>query len=808
MYKIAGRNMRKIDFNQDWYFKRLGQDKSGKAVNVPHDAMCLEERTMESKGCHNTGWFEGHDYLYQKDFWIPDAYKGKKVLLEFEGVYHNAEVYVNGEKVAFRPYGYTNFFVDISTTLKYDKKNTISVIARNADQPNSRWYTGAGLYRPVWMYVGDVAHILENGIKIKTVECTPTEREARLEIAVTTSVAEKVEIEILNEAEISVYKGCGKSQKCGENAEIIFFITLENAEMWNCETPYLYTCNVRCGEDEVRERFGIRKLAWNAQSGLTLNGKRIILKGACIHHDNGVLGACAFPEAEERKIRLLQELGYNAIRSAHNPCSKAMLDACDKLGMLVMDEYVDMWYIHKNRYDYASDMENWWKQDLKDMVEKDYNHPCVILYSTGNEVAETGEKKGIALTKEMTEYLHSLDVTRPVTCGINIFFNFLYSMGFGVYSDEKAEKQSLENHKKVTVGSEFYNTLAGILGDKTMKIGATLPMCDVKTRDSYANMDIAGYNYGIYRYKHDLKKYPERLILGSETFCKDAYSFYELAKKEPRIIGDFVWAGMDYIGEAGIGAWEYEDYAPKSGEKCGWLTAGSGRLDILGFAKGEAAYTKVALEKEIGPYIAVKPVYQKGKHSPSAWKMTDTMESWSWRGCEGCKAMVEVYARADAIKLFLNGRQVGYKMMKHTCNVRFIIPYERGELLAVAYNKNGEETGRTSLLTASESTKISLIPEKETVKENGLSYIRIRYTDENGIWKPMEKHSIKIVVEHGELLGFGNACSYNIDGYHKDTTKTYYGEALAVVRAKERGAICVSVSDEKRTSCIEIPVEG
>lgn len=800
--------MRKIDFNQDWYFKRLEQDGKGTAVNVPHDAMCLEERNMESKGCHNIGWFEGHDYIYQKEFWIPKAYKGKKVLLEFEGVYHNAEVYVNEEKVAFRPYGYTNFFVDISERLKYDENNTISVIAKNADQPNSRWYTGAGIYRPVWMYLGDSVHILENGVKIRTAECASVEKKARLEIAITTSVPEKVEIEILNEAGISVYKVCGESKKCGENAEINLSVPIENVVLWNCENPYLYTCNVRCGEDVVKEHFGIRKLEWNAQNGLTINGERVILKGACIHHDNGVLGACAFPEAEERKIRLLQELGYNAIRSAHNPCSKAMLDACDRLGMLVMDEYVDMWYIHKNRYDYASDMENWWKQDLKDMVEKDYNHPCVILYSTGNEVAETGEKKGIALTKEMTDYLHSLDATRPVSCGVNIFFNFLYSMGFGVYSDEKAEKQSSDNHKKATVGSEFYNTLAGVLGDKTMKIGATLPMCDVKTRDSYANMDIAGYNYGIYRYKHDLKKYPERLILGSETFCKDAYAFYELAKKELRIIGDFVWAGMDYIGEAGIGAWEYEDYAPKSGEKCGWLTAGSGRLDILGFEKGEAAYTKVALEKEIGPYIAVKPVYQKGKHSPSAWKMTEAMESWSWQGCEGIKATVEVYARATAIKLLLNGRPVGYKTMKKACNVRFVIPYESGELVAIAYNKTGEEIGHTGLLTAGENTKLSLIPEQETVKANGLSYIRIRYTDESGIWKPMEKHSIKIVVENGELLGFGNACSYNEDGYWKDTTKTYYGEALAVVRAGEQGIIGVSVSDEIGTSCVKIPIEG
>ena len=265
---------------------------------------------------------------------------------------------------------------------------------------------------------------------------------------------------------------------------------------------------------------------------MLLNGKRTILRGACIHHDNGVLGACCYEDAEWRKIRILKENGYNAVRSAHNPCSKALLDACDHLGMLVMDESVDQWYIHKTEYDYVNYFMDWWKQDLKDMVEKDYNHPSVILYSTGNEVSETAQPRGIALTKEMTEYLHGLDPTRPVTCGINIFFNFLSSIGLGVYSDEKARKEVEKPQKKKAVGSEFFNNMAGLLGDEFMKRGATLHGCDVKTRDAFANMDIAGYNYGIYRYKHDLKKYPRRLILGSETFCKDAYQFYELAKTE------------------------------------------------------------------------------------------------------------------------------------------------------------------------------------------------------------------------------------------------------------------------------------
>ena len=370
--------------------------------------------------------------------------------------------------------------------------------------------------------------------------------------------------------------------------------------------PQLYTLQAAYGTDTAAARFGIRSLAWGRE-GLLLNGSRIILQGACIHHDNGLLGAVCHPDAVRRKVRILHENGYNAIRSAHNPCSKALLDACDEQGMLVMDEYIDHWYIHKTEHDYVDYFNDWWRSDLESMVKKDYNHPCVILYSTGNEVSETAQKKGIALTKQLTRYLHRLDDTRPVTCGVNIFFNFLSSIGFGVYSDKKAKKQAEDaTKKKKAVGSQFFNNLAGLLGSEFMKHGATLHGCDVKTRDAFANMDIAGYNYGIYRYEHDLKKYPDRLILGSETFCSDAYRFRELAKKEPRLIGDFVWAGMDYLGEVMVGSWEYADNAPRFDGGLGWVSAGSGRIDLTGKPLGEALYTRVALEQAEGPFLAVR----------------------------------------------------------------------------------------------------------------------------------------------------------------------------------------------------------
>lgn len=394
--------------------------------------------------------------------------------------------------------------------IKSGEENEIRVIARNSDQPNSRWYPGTGIYRPVFLRVGDEKHIPVNGVRVRTISFCP----AVIEATVKTTGDGIVKAEICDGEKVVIAQ---KAQAVNQTA--VFRLEVPDAKLWSCEHPNLYSCRA-------------------------INGKRVILRGACIHHDNGLLGACAFPEAEERKVRILKENGYNALRSAHYPCSKAMLDACDRLGMLMMDEYVDVWYIHKTEHDYADYMTDWWQQDLKDMVEKDYNHPCVIMYSTGNEVSETAQKKGIALTKAMTDYINDLDGTRPVTCGNNIFFNFLSSIGLGVYSDDKAKKNAEAAKKAAEAAAKKAE-------------------------------------------KGNSKK--KKKPVGSETFCKDAYAFYELAKDHPSIIGDFVWAGMDYIGEVGEGCAEYSDYNFGGEKPATRMTGGNGRIDLLGKPRAEAA---------------------------------------------------------------------------------------------------------------------------------------------------------------------------------------------------------------------------
>ena len=786
-----------------WTCRHLGDTAPGKAVTLPHDAMLAEPRTAISAGGTNTGWYEGYDYEYQRTLTVPENELADTHILEFEGVYHNAEVWLNGQKAAFRPYGYTNFYVDCAPYL-HAGENELRVIARNADQPNSRWYSGAGIYRPVQLWKARGAHITLNGVKIRTLSLDP----AVVEVRVKTTAPGTVRLTVDDLP----------AMQQESDGEAVFTLTLDNARLWTPETPNLYTCRVSFADDEVTETFGVRKVEWGTD-GFLLNGKRYIIQGACIHHDNGLLGAVCDPDAVARKVRLLKENGYNAIRSAHNPCSKALLAECDRQGMLVMDEYIDHWYIHKTEHDYVDYFNDWWRQDLTDMVEKDYNHPCVVLYSTGNEVSETAQKRGIALTKEMTDFLHRLDDSRPVTCGVNIFFNFLSSIGFGVYSDEKAKKEAERAEKakqrgekaakKKAVGSQFFNNLAGLLGDEFMKRGATLHGCDVKTRDAFANMDIAGYNYGIYRYKHDLKKYPQRLILGSETFCNDAYKFRELAKQEPRLVGDFVWAGMDYLGEVMVGSWEYADYAETFDGGPGWVSAGSGRIDLTGKPLGEALYTRVALEADNGPYIAVCPVNHTGdRHSPSAWKMTNAMPSWSWTGCEGRKANVEVYARAARVELVLNGHTVGSKTLKNDCLARFSIPYESGTLEAVSYDAADHEIGRYKLQSAGGATSLTLDAEEPAAQTGHLCYVRLRYTDENGITKPLMRGNIQVQVRGGTLVGLGSACPFNKHSYLDSETDTYYGEALAIVRMGDGDAMTIAASDGEYSAELTVSAQA
>lgn len=765
-------------FNDNWLFYKEGEEDKKKIVTLPHDAMLSEKRDISNPGGANISYFGGGKYFYEKDFDL-NLSEGNKVYFEFEGVYMWPRIYLNGKEACYRPYGYTDFIFD-ATDFVRNGSNHIQVVADNSKQPNSRWYTGSGIYRPVHLYVLPKTHILPRSFKIRTMDYKRGFVQVRAELSEKTMAL----LEILDaEGKCVFTKSYIDVDQIEENIEI------PDCHLWDIDTPYLYKAHIRLEKDDAVETFGIRQVSLNKEQGLLINGKREILYGACIHHDNGLLGAVADPFAEERRVRIMKKAGYNAIRSAHNPISKALLEACDKYGMFIMDEYADCWYIHKTMYDYASFALDNYKQDLKDMVDKDYNHPSVILYSEGNEVAETSQEKGIQFVDTMTKYLHSLDDSRPCTCGVNIFFNALFSWGFGVYSDDKAKKEAEKKtpaKKKKSVGSEFFNNLAGIFGAGFMKFGATLPQSDRKTRGAFAKLDVAGYNYGIKRYKHDLKKYPDRFILGSETFCADAGKFYELSKKNPRIIGDFVWAGWDYLGEAGIGSWVAAENRDIYDDKAGWLLAGSGRIDILGNECAEMKYTRTAFRQEVISMACISPRDYELGHSPSSWKLSWAHYCYHFPGYEGKPTEVEVYSQADKVRLYLDDKLIGERKKGHNPDglYSFKIKYQPGTLKAVALDKDDKELGQCLLSSCGEDTELRVLPENATLNyHSDLAYIRLWFTDKDGIVKRLDNYDIEVVdIKNGKLLGLGNACPYYKGSYLDDKTKAYYGKALAIVK--------------------------
>lgn len=781
--------MKNINFNDNWKYKRV-DEKEFHSITLPHDAMIYENRNADNPSAHNSGFFAGGDYIYKKEFACPED---EEVFLHFDGVYKDAKVYINGTECGSCSYGYLPFLVYISPYLNKKQTNIVEVFVSNSQQPNSRWYTGSGIYRNVTLIQGSKDHVVPSSIKITTISISPIQ----IKVQFSTTTHQKAHISILD----------GKRILAEQDTYTFCVFDLPDAQLWSVNNPKLYECRISIGDDEECVSFGIRSLSCSAKEGFKINNEKILLKGACIHHDNGLLGACAYEEAEERKIKLLKAEGFNAIRSSHNPCSSVMLDICDRLGMLVIDEYVDMWYIHKLKFDYVEGFKKNWKSDLKTIIQRDYNHPSVIMYSIGNEVSETAKEKGVRLTQELTQYCHSLDQTRFVTCGINIFFNFLNSIGLGFYSDKKADAESKKEGKPVkkkthhkSVGSEFFNNMTAFFGAENMKNGAKLFLSDIFTRKAFAKMDIAGYNYGIKRYKKDTRIHPDRVILGSETFASDTYQFINLAKRYPQIIGDFVWTGIDYIGEVALGSFDYEEYAPDFTKNENWISSGCGALDITGRETADGAYAKVCYGKDKIAMMVVPMNQRRNVHYPSSWRMSNARSSWSWPGCEGKTCKVEVYTLAEKVKLLLNGK--AYNKPKKIKNCRFIFEliYQPGTLEAIAYDNDDNEIARCDLKSASSPTHIQLVPE-EPIQKGKLSYIRVQLCDIQGIIQSTARDIISLDVKGAKLLAFSHACPYNPEGYINNKSDTYYGEALAILMVEddvvEISATCEKYGDAK-----------
>ncbi len=748
--------MIRYNFNDNWTC-------NGKNVILPHDAMIFGERKADAPGGAAVGFFPGGRYTYEKKFNLPADWAGKTVKFQFEGVYKNAQVSVNGKALGGAAYGYIPFWIDCG--ILNEGENTITVTCENENQPDSRWYPGAGIYRPVWAWVGD--GLTSEDVRIKTVSINPA-------VISVTAKGSPMQAEILDGEKV-VASGCGE-------------ITVPNAKLWCEENPHLYTCRV--ADQEIK--FGIREIKWSNQ-GLFINGKETKLRGGCVHHDSGILGAVTYEESEWRRVRKLKEAGYNAIRSSHNPCSRAMLDACDHYGIYMMDETWDMWYSHKNRYDYATAFSDNWETDVEAMVARDYNHPCVIMYSIANEVSEPAKDKGVELAKKIVSKFHSLDNTRPVTGGFNLMIISRSAGGKAIYDEDGGGRDTSSEQKTQGMNSLMFNIITSMVGTGMNK-GANSAKADAIVSPVLDSLDIAGYNYASGRYPLEGKAHPDRVIFGSETFPQDIYKNWEMVKKYPYLIGDFMWTAWDYLGEAGGGAWAYTPDGKGFQKPYPWILADMGAIDILGNPNGELYWAQAVWGLLESPKIAVQPVNHPGvRPAKSTWRGTNAIPSWSWKDCEGNKAVIEVYFDCAKMELLLNGKSLGKKAVKG-CRAVFKAKYTPGKLEAVAYDASGKELARNTLETV-KSADVQIQPEKAEAKLGEIIYVPICIGDGKIVESNADK-KLTVTVENGELLAFGSANPRTEEVYHSGTFTTYYGHALAIVRATQTGALTVKAADK------------
>ncbi|MBF6625993.1 DUF4982 domain-containing protein [Aerococcaceae bacterium zg-BR9] len=783
--------MKKKLFNDNWLFWNSGDSFAlvwnvpdhAKTVHLPHDAMIEEQPYADSKNGGNTGFRDGHNYVYLKQMECTKEDLSTIKILTFEGSYMNTFVYVNGQLAGKHYNGYTVFYVPIHEYLQIGQ-NEIRVEVRNAAMNNSRWYSGSGLYRDVYLLESDKLYIKETGTTITTRSIEAAFAEIEISVPVINAgfgaKAFSVNIEVFNQENQRVQSELRPYYiKSHAQSDITLRLGIDKPTLWSTETPYLYQVKVQLivNEeivDEDSQRFGIRTIQVDSRHGLRINGESINLRGACIHHDSGLLGAATYEAAHRRQISILKAAGFNAIRMSHHPAAPALLTVCDELGMYVMDEAFDMWTRFKGDFDYSLVFEDNWRKDVLSMIQNDYNHPSVILYSIGNEIPEIATLEGSLLAKNMNDFIKQHDHTRPTLAGINGVFasgNQIPQITRDVVEQNKAEGQEI-------VGN--VNDFMSIMESSMDKI-VIHPIITKNLELATAATDIAGYNYMSARYEVDAQNYPNRVIVGSETYPPEIARNWKLVQQLSSVIGDFTWTGWDYIGEAGVGVPAYQFGDGGFGAQFPCQLAYSGDIDITGTRRPLSYYREIVFGLREEPYIAVQKPEHFGKQLiKTPWVLSDAISSWTWNGFEDKPIIVEVYAPGDEVALYLNDQLIDKKVVGDSLDYRtlFEITYQPGELKAINY-ANGEKIAETILKTADSNT-MTLYANVNQFDD--LSYIDIELRDAEGHLVTDSDQTIVVELEGAELLGFGTGNPKPLEHYLSNSTTTYYGKALLITR--------------------------
>ena len=822
-------------FNDGWLLSKgsggmmeamRGGAVQAEPVQLPHDAMIHETPTPDALSGGQTGFYPGGQYTYTKRFEAPAEWAGKDVLVEFEGVYQTAMVYINGCHAATNLYGYSGFYVDLSALLRYGETNEIKVITNNPT-PNSRWYSGSGIYRNVNLLVGGDVHILADGVRATTRLATAEEAilEVETKIVNLTRVRQPVSLRVrLSFAGETVKEDTVRVGLFSQDRETLRQnLRVAAPKLWNLDAPNLYglTVEVLRGEEVLDcavETIGLRTLTLDAETGLRINGVPVKQKGSCIHHDNGVIGAATFADAEERRARQLKEAGFNAIRSAHHPMSPEMLAACDKYGLIVMDEVADMWYEHKNRNDFATYFDTCWEQEIERIVAKDYNHPSVVLYSTGNEILDLGHETGGRINRRLCDTFRQLDPTRFTTTAVNGLINV---MGGGNMQRIVGELLAAQGVDPSAMAQPQADAGEGGVGGMNMVMSllnsdgfAVHPLMTEALEESAQAADIAGYNYLTGRHGELEKRlHPNKPVLGTETYPADIVRLWRIVEDNAHVLGDYTWTGYDYLGEAGCGIFYYDgtvNFSSHFPDRAAYI----GDIDLIGTRRPISYLRETVFGDRREPYIAVIRMDKYGlEHSQTAWMYKDNVASWTWPGFEGKKTEAEVYSVDEEVELFINGVSQGRKPAgrEHGFTAVYEVTYEPGEIVAVGY-AGGRETGRFTLRTAGNETLLRARADSGRIPadEASLAFVTCALTDKAGVEKMFEKRRVAVTVEgEGTLQGFGSGDPQPTAGYQDTEWDTYDGKVMAVVRASGKpGAIRVTFSSEGLESAsAEITVE-
>lgn len=819
--------MKKQKFNHDWIFTvgsgssldaLAGGNNMAKQVTLPHDASIGRERNPEEPNGSGNGFFREESYVYTKTFSMNADDKDKNVYLEFEGVYQNAFVYVNNSFAGKCPYGYSNFYVDITKYLNYNEPNALKVVVKNG-VPSGRWYTGGGIYRDVNLMIADRLHLAPDSVQLAAIEVEDDQAIIRAKSTIAYTGIGIREITLCTElmdTDGNVVAADEMPVTVEEHSEQTYQqkMYVLNPNRWDAENPYLYTYRTYIKEndsviDEETGTFGIRKLQLDTKHGLRVNGKVIKLRGGCIHHDNGIIGTAEFTHSAEERVKKLKETGFNAIRSAHYPMSRKLLEACDKYGMYVMDEYSDVWVSTKVEFDYSTQMTEWWEHDIENLVKKDYNHPCVIMYSIGNEIPEAGNKFDVQWGKKLADKLRSLDDTRYTTNSLNLLLAIMNDLP--KLMAQNAAAQAAANTE--TDQPQEINSMMNNLGAMMAQFMAS-DFAAEKVKEACAQVDITGYNYAAARYEIDGKLFPNRILVGSETNPPDLDKNWELVEKLPYVIGDFDWTAWDYIGETGIGKINYTDqqsmgfYAPYPCK-----IAYCGDINILGNRRPISYWRELIWGLRKAPYIAVQlPQHYGEPQSTTQWSMSDAVRSWNWNGYEGKPVKVEVYAAADEVELLINGQRVERKKVGETKKyiTIFDTTYHAGKVEVIAYS-DGKECGRDEILTASDEVVIAAKADRTQIPADGsdIAYIDICMQDASGILNPNADKAVSISLDGpGEIMGYGSADPESEENYYDTVAKAYEGKLRAAVRGTgETGKIVVTLSADGLES-VKVDVEA